>query len=671
MLLAMHIGAMNDDDLCMDLLNVEAEDLGKRPALMVWGEPWDIMGWEANLSFLKKWGWLIRGCPEILEGSNYWREKRGAVTRPAPASYHEKHFNSIHESLSEIKESLRRLDQSQASLKPSLGAADISTDQIAPSALETTFQGETSFNNLSALASISAEVSAREAEHTGQGGDIYTSLSSLKDLLRNEGKPSSADYVSFPLASKAATTKTDLPPVSAVLAVLRRASAHAPFVIIHSAQRDHAVLEELCKKIYFPTKPYTKGELTLMNGMLSFVFFEYSANPCPDISSSDCVTYGKLCEKNFIAGLQDYECLVTPKLENIQCLMIGAMKAQEDSLPSLCWTFVSAGARLCQILGYHREAVVARDPPERKSSDTLSGYDDIDVKVYSLSSNPRFRPWDRAFHAFIEFSRLQGRIYDRLYTAKAQREQPETRARAVEELSALFSAWHTKFKEIDTTGAQDKNDLDLIVGSSDFIFYSALNLLYGAKTSPAAATHISAKRYEVARLSLQCHIRSTARLLSNDVPKWRIYSDWILLYSSFTPFLVVFTHAIASHSSEDVELLDQVLQTLEAPRGYSEAVNRLYQVCRVFLEFVKAFVPSHHPFFGSYNLEEDSFTFPSNGGESLSLAQNIGTCDPMSENQEVRNDDLESMAVFLENCLGENSGMTGLWSQDFSNSQWM
>lgn len=63
--------------------------------------------------------------------------------------------------------------------------------------------------------------------------------------------------------------------------------------------------------------------MTLMNGMLSFVFAEYSTDPSPGLSATDCATFGKVCEKNFITGLQDYECLATPTLENIQCLMIG------------------------------------------------------------------------------------------------------------------------------------------------------------------------------------------------------------------------------------------------------------------------------------------------------------------------------------------------------------
>ena len=145
------------------------------------------------------------------------------------------------------------------------------------------------------------------------------------------------------------------------------------------------------------------------------------------------------------------------------------MKAQEESRPSLCWTFVSAGARLCQILGYHREAIVARDPPKLAEAKRHAFWmlymidktmslnlgrtscfpdDDIDVNIFSESLDPRFRPWDRAFIAFIEFSKLQGRIYNQLYTIRAQREPPESRSRTVQELTSKFSAWREKFREV-------------------------------------------------------------------------------------------------------------------------------------------------------------------------------------------------------------------------------
>ncbi|KAM5344711.1 hypothetical protein ACJ41O_010573 [Fusarium nematophilum] len=62
------------DALCCDLLNFET---GTKALLVVWGESWDATGWEFSPDFFKKWGLLLQGCPEILEATNYWRQKRG------------------------------------------------------------------------------------------------------------------------------------------------------------------------------------------------------------------------------------------------------------------------------------------------------------------------------------------------------------------------------------------------------------------------------------------------------------------------------------------------------------------------------------------------------------------------------------------------------------------
>ena len=75
-LLAMNAGLLDDDELCADLLSVR-EARGDGAQLLVWGGSWDIRGWEANLSFLRKWGWLMRGCPELCQATNEWRGRRG------------------------------------------------------------------------------------------------------------------------------------------------------------------------------------------------------------------------------------------------------------------------------------------------------------------------------------------------------------------------------------------------------------------------------------------------------------------------------------------------------------------------------------------------------------------------------------------------------------------
>ncbi|KAH7394969.1 hypothetical protein DE146DRAFT_616334 [Phaeosphaeria sp. MPI-PUGE-AT-0046c] len=52
--------------------------------LVVWGEPWDPRSWEVTMPFLKRWAWLINGCPEIITSTNHWRQKRGEGTITPP-----------------------------------------------------------------------------------------------------------------------------------------------------------------------------------------------------------------------------------------------------------------------------------------------------------------------------------------------------------------------------------------------------------------------------------------------------------------------------------------------------------------------------------------------------------------------------------------------------------
>ncbi|KAF5581621.1 Aryl-alcohol dehydrogenase [Fusarium pseudocircinatum] len=64
------------DELCSDLLDVKP-GLDEKPSLVVWGDPWDLRGWEASALFLQKWGWMLEGCRDIFQATNYWRQSRG------------------------------------------------------------------------------------------------------------------------------------------------------------------------------------------------------------------------------------------------------------------------------------------------------------------------------------------------------------------------------------------------------------------------------------------------------------------------------------------------------------------------------------------------------------------------------------------------------------------
>jgi len=45
--------------------------------LLVWSNPWEPSGWELTDGFVKKWGFLVQGCTDLVQSTNRWRDLRG------------------------------------------------------------------------------------------------------------------------------------------------------------------------------------------------------------------------------------------------------------------------------------------------------------------------------------------------------------------------------------------------------------------------------------------------------------------------------------------------------------------------------------------------------------------------------------------------------------------
>ncbi|KAN0091920.1 protein of unknown function (DUF3425) domain containing protein [Hyaloscypha variabilis] len=74
-------GTFDEDELWADCIGGLYEgfpdDELKRRGIIAWSPPWDITGWEMTEGFLRKWGWLVKGLPGMLEATNRWRMERG------------------------------------------------------------------------------------------------------------------------------------------------------------------------------------------------------------------------------------------------------------------------------------------------------------------------------------------------------------------------------------------------------------------------------------------------------------------------------------------------------------------------------------------------------------------------------------------------------------------
>lgn len=73
------MGTFDVDELCCDLVGGHYKgrnDLDLK-GILAWSDPWCVSGWEVTEGFLKNWGFLLKGCWEILAATNRWRGNRG------------------------------------------------------------------------------------------------------------------------------------------------------------------------------------------------------------------------------------------------------------------------------------------------------------------------------------------------------------------------------------------------------------------------------------------------------------------------------------------------------------------------------------------------------------------------------------------------------------------
>ncbi|KAJ9267954.1 transcriptional regulator family: Fungal Specific TF [Paecilomyces variotii] len=488
--------------------------------------------------------------------------------------------------------------------------------RASPSAGENQlFEGGSSFSFQSFQASKAVEMTA-ESNDPRDESNIKESLDHLQSLLRES--PSRYHH-SFGNSALQSMPAVKLLPVALIIGILQRFKTRRPLFLSSYAVSDLAFVERLCQNVYFPMTSVTVGQLTSMHGILYFLLKEYMALKDPLCEEFDFKAHLAQCDRNLISGLETYDILAVPCFENVLALVMGAIKAQEEAKPFLYCTLISSAATHCQTLGYHRE--ITYQQPRTESSDnirrlfwTVYAFDknislllgrasriqdfDIDAGYPEASSDPTLRPWDESFILGIKLASLQGQIYTALYSATGLKKSLSERSADISRLSSLLEQWRIELEEINSSGVNNPQVFHLSRGNWDIMFYSTLTALFP-------------------RLSLQSHLRclpqyQETRLLS-DID----YVNFILLFSSFTPFIVTFLHAIGAHNSEDVKLLEDVLSTLQNARAASKAAERLFQICSAFVRLAKELSRPRSSPLGFYNQRNDCLRLMDTPGQSI------------------------------------------------------
>ncbi|KAH3072692.1 hypothetical protein KXV27_000035 [Aspergillus fumigatus] len=564
--------------------------------------------------------------------------------RSASGQYAKK-IDALQEQLAAIQNTLQQIAQSPSPLpipqSTHPAAVDVPATPSAP-----LFEGQSSFNN----EVIIARDAAFSAVATSQPGRVDAHVSAVLSSLRNSlDRQQGSSTVIEPLSQ----AKVELLPQEFVIALIKKVK-----------------------------DPIPAGSLTLLHGLLYYIIRDYLHEECSDLARFDLAAYAGFCERHFLAGLKSYEMMCDPTLQKVQALLIGIIKAQEESDLQLCWTYLALAFNMCQSMGLHRSAALKHDPvpiadAKRHAFWSLYTIDknlslnlglashfqnhDIDAEFFAPSDNPHYRPWDLMTLTTIDFATLQGRIYDRLYSTSATQATESERLKSIEELSSDLMLVRERLLGIDVSQGLYAESLHGMAACADFITHSVMTVILRAQTRSSNAMAITSQCYEAAVRALQSHLECFTYFRNRKTHKQTEYVNWILLYPSFTPFVIVFIHAITTASTFDLALLQDTVQSLQLFKGLSPGSDRLYTICAAFSRTAQILVDSEETLEGLTQHRDGSLVMPA-------LDSNIALPNvDWPENVFDSHMNSTDISMFLNDFIGTHRSVMDILNSDYLN----
>ncbi|WAO85963.1 Fungal-trans domain-containing protein [Fusarium falciforme] len=534
---------------------------------------------------------------------------------PNEKSPSEEQFQNLHERLCAVEEALR-IQSSQ----PTSGSN--SRHYVEPHAIRVSshpapqssigyrtpsFEGVSSFGQQTLLACQVSELTSNDAERSPS---IMEEVTTLRAILQNsDSTPKPPRMPREPSNHK--HTRMELPPSSFILQVLGTLKETRSLLFLFYAVQDLWQVEELCRRIYFPLEPLSASELTLFNGMFFVILGDLMNQTHDGLDDEEVKKFHSICHENFQSGYETYEVVTGPTYQHTLILSIAFINAQMEGNLALHASLTAIAARHCLALGYHREERIAHLPPieaqrARRLFWSIFIFDktlslrlgrapiiqdyDVDVKQCGFSQDPGDLPWDQAFAAFIEFSCLQAQIYQLLYSPSSNTLDTTKRQMLIDDLKISLSRWHDGWKQIDASNAHRKDILSSILEPSEVAYYSVLTILYrGAKLSNSVQDIIP-DCFDAAREGLRAHLARWPHTISAGMSATSLYGIWILLHSSFTPFVVAFLHCIKNADTSDLGLLKDVLDTIEQLSLTRDTLKRQFDLCKVLYRIAEIFI---------------------------------------------------------------------------------
>ncbi|PVI00756.1 hypothetical protein DM02DRAFT_614115 [Periconia macrospinosa] len=477
---------------------------------------------------------------------------------------YERKIDDILKGIESITQILQFQRQSQLSAPQSHPASEHSPDQVWDHSTEV-------------VDFVKAVVAEKESSlGTLAADDAVQSLKqALSSLTNSEGL---RKLPCFDMGISRSQSSPVLPPIDAVLVVLRWSQEHSHFSRILWISRILPLQKftDICRNVCFPVSDYGEVDFILANGYLSHVFAEY-------IIVTGCSEYRKyydICRTNFQNAFARLPLVLPATEEVIAALALGAFAAIENSKGNLAWNFLSAAVNLCQILGCHRSQPTHSDnEPDLSSSSSLFWTVYIMDKGLSLrlgrASHIRDEDITLAWESDprdIRAARVQGKVYDQLYSpvglSRTQNERVIIAQSLLEELRSLIDeadAEITSSTQICSTDAHTDPMRVLYLRCHLLCHYSLLAMLLRAIPVPHGSYNVSNECVGVARHCLDIHLKCITHIRNGNSDPILLaqYINWPIIHMPFVPFIILLTHAVQSSDFNDIALLETFVESLK------------------------------------------------------------------------------------------------------------
>merc|ERR1711939_633093 len=462
---------------------------------------------------------------------------------------------------------------------------------------EPPYLGESSFEVHSHQTGQILDIALHNSPAARQGQDVTSSLQSLRALHSGGIQNSETEF----------TSDLPMPPVQAVLAALRLIDVLPRGFLLCSPFGDGTSFRQTCQRYYFPINGYSASDFIITNGGLIGIIGlatveQLQAHGIDPETAAEII---EMCSNNVSVTIAKLSIFLEPRIANIECLLFGVQTAIAESDHNKAWYLISFAARLCMDSGLNRlkDGTEGVEELNRKKicfwftycfDRALSlnfgrspNYSDYDISV-GYPQLPEDGGRDVIF-LWFDIAKLQGNIYEKLYSAKAQQDGPEVKAMNARHIAAEFNHTRDKLKVI--LGKMSELEKEAFL-DTEITLLANLTLVYRAIPSqkPAHPLRFSNECIEVARETLEAHETLCARLFSRSHHQIRAYIDWNLSICPFTPFIVVLGTAILDTNAADMHLLEKVVESLERASVLAPGAKKLLSICKILLQGGKSCV---------------------------------------------------------------------------------